>query len=263
MALQKYLKRWKKIMSNFSDIQQFINDPRCDLGSNAKVLADLVGTMKNSRFMDLGVRSGPSSVIMSIYSDENKNQVCGCDLVFDNFLSPSGGSRFVSGNYKCYPADSVTLGKNWDEEPFDIIFVDTEHFREQVLAELYFWSNHLKDGGYFVFHDSHWECPKNTKDGRELEHVDVAITDFFGLPKSVKEFTEYEDENIILNHYPESFGMTFVKVKSSDSVKKFKNNIDWNQVFETRNWYVDATKTWIENNGIDINDVEFELVINP
>ena len=59
----------------------------------------------------------------------------------------------VRKNYMCYQADSVTLGKNWDEDPFDIIFVDTIHTREQVLAELYYWSNHIKENGYFIFHD--------------------------------------------------------------------------------------------------------------
>ena len=52
-------------------------------------------------------------------------------------------------------ADSVTLGKNWDEDPFDIVFIDTIHTREQVLAEMYFWIEHLKEGGYLVFHDTH------------------------------------------------------------------------------------------------------------
>jgi hypothetical protein len=250
-------------MSNFSDISNFINDSHCDLGSNSKILVDLVSSMKNSRFMDLGVRFGPSSAIMSINADENNNQVCGCDLIFDDFLGLNGGSRFVSENYKCYQYDSVTLGKNWDEDPFDIIFVDTEHFREQVLAELYFWSNHLNEGGYFIFHDSHWECPKNILDERELEYVDVAITDFFGLPKSVRELEQYEDENLILEHYPDSYGMTFVKIKTIDAIEKFKKNIDWNQVFEFRNWYVNSSKSWMEKCGLNIETSQFELLINP
>ena len=57
--------------------------------------------------------------------------------------------------------------------------------------------------------------------------------------------------------------MTFVKVKTASAIKKFKKNVDWNQVFETRNWYVDRSKSWMENNGIDINDIEFEILINP
>ena len=52
---------------------------------NAWIFADLVKTYKNARFMDLGVRLGASSAIMSINADDNNNQVCGCDLKFEGF----------------------------------------------------------------------------------------------------------------------------------------------------------------------------------
>ena len=110
-------------MTNLTPLRNFIQEPHCDLGDNAWRLADLVRTMRNKRFIDLGVRLGASSAIMSIESDERNNQVCGCDLDYDGFFK--NGRRFVSENYTCYQADSVTLGKNWDEDPFDIIFVDT------------------------------------------------------------------------------------------------------------------------------------------
>ena len=142
-------------MTNLTPLRNFINEPHCDLGNNAWKHLDLVKTMRNKRMIDLGVRLGASSAIMSVEADENNNQVCGCDLDYDGFFK--NGRKFVSENYTCYQADSVTLGKNWDEDPFDLVFVDTIHTREQVLAELYFWSNHLNENGYFVFHDSHWD----------------------------------------------------------------------------------------------------------
>lgn len=251
--------------TDLTQLKNFINEPHCDLGSNAWVLADLVKKYKNARFIDLGVRLGASSAIMSINAKENNNQVCGCDLMFDGFQR--NGAKFVNENYMCYMADSVTLGKNWDEDPFDIIFVDTIHTREQVLAELYYWSNHIKEGGYFVFHDSHWEYPGDTIGGKQWERIDVSITDFFGLPKSVREMTQYEDENILLDHYTPSYGMTFVQVKKLDAIKKFKSNIDWKKVFEIRNWLNDLHFNPENPNFInwnqDIANIENELVIIP
>lgn len=251
-------------MTDLSALKNFINESHCDLGSNAWVLANLVKTMKNSRFIDLGVRLGASSAIMSVEAEENKNQVCGCDLMFDGF--EKNGAKFVNKNYMCYMADSVTLGKNWDEDPFDIIFVDTIHTREQVLAELYFWSNHIKEGGYFVFHDSHWEGPGDIIGGKQWERVDVAITDFFGLPKSVREMDQYEDENIRLEHYTPSYGMTFVQVKSLDAIEKFKSNINWQEVFEIRNWLADLHFNPENPNYVDWNqnlkEIEYELGIS-
>ena len=252
--------------TDLNALKNFINEPHCDLGSNAWILADLVRTFKNARFIDLGVRLGASSAIMSIETEKNNNQVCGCDLMFDGF--EKNGARFVNSNYMCYQADSVTLGKNWDEDPFDIIFVDTIHTREQVLAELYFWSNHLKEGGYFIFHDSHWE--KEGGDvigGVEWKRVDEAITDFFNLPTSVMKIDTYENENISLRHYPGSYGMTFIQVKTLDSITKFKKNIDWNEVFQIRNNLNDLHFNRLNPKFIDwnqdIENIQNELVINP
>lgn len=249
-----------------SDLIDWLNSPGVsDLGENTQVLLELVQTKKNSRFMDIGVRGGASSAILSYKSKENNNVVCGCDLNFNPFFSRGRG--YVDDDYICYLYDSVTLGKNWDEDPFDIIFIDTEHSREVVLSELYYWSNHIKENGYFVFHDSHWEVPGIVIDDIPQERVDVAITDFFGLPKSVREMTQYEDENIRLEHYTPSHGMTFVQIKNLDAIEKFKSNVDWEKVFETRNWLIDLimnidnpkciSRDW----GLDYDKIIYEPVI--
>lgn len=233
-----------------------LGDSRCDLGENVKVLADIVSKFSNSRFMDLGVRYGHSSIIMSIDSKKNNNQVCGCDISFDYFNS--WGSNYVNTNYLCYLADSVTLGKNWDEKPFDLIFVDTIHTREQVLAELYYWSNHINENGYFIFHDSHWiKSGGDIIGGVEHRRVDEAITEYFSLPENVMKLNFYQNDYIELTHYKESHGMTFVKIKNLTSLKELNKTIDWNQVFETRN-----KLNGLFFNESNIGDIENELVIN-
>ena len=105
-ASEKY-SEMKKNITNLTEIRNFLNEPYNDLGVNAWIFADLVKTYKNARFMDLGVRLGASSAIMSINADDNNNQVCGCDLKFEGFERT--GARFVQPNYMCYMADSVTL----------------------------------------------------------------------------------------------------------------------------------------------------------
>lgn len=263
--------------TNLTEIRNFINEPHCDLGVNAWVLADLVKTFKNGRFIDLGVRLGASSAIMSIDAAENNNQVCGCDLMFGGFQQ--NGARFVNENYMCYQADSVTLGKDWDEDPFDIIFIDTIHTREQVLAEMYFWIDHLKEDGYLIFHDSHWvgaggednpveeDTYGDTIGGKKWKRPDVAITDFFGLSQSVRELDEYEDDNIKIEHHQPSHGMTFVQVKNLKALEEYKKNVDWEEVFEIRNWLNDLHFNPRNPNFVDwqqdIANIQNELVIAP
>ena len=228
-------------MSNIEELRAFQKKGINDLGDNSEILLNLVKRMKNKRFMDLGVRYGASSTILSFDADVNNNQVCGCDIYFDSFE----GSELVNKSYERYQSDSVTLGKNWNKDPFDIIFVDTLHTREIVLAEIYFWSKHINEGGYFIFHDTHLNVGRNYKiAGKNWKTPDEAVIDFFNIPSKLCKGTahqaisvsEYENDDIELKHYTEDYGMTFVKIKTLDAIERFKSGVDWDYVFEQRNW---------------------------
>jgi len=228
-------------MSNIEELRAFQKKGINDLGDNSEILLNLVKRMKNKRFMDLGVRYGASSTILSFDADVNNNQVCGCDIYFDSFE----GSELVNKSYERYQSDSVTLGKNWNKDPFDIIFVDTLHTREIVLAEIYFWSKHINEGGYFIFHDTHLNVGRNYEiAGKNWKTPDEAVIDFFNIPSEFCKGTahqaisvsEYENDDIELKHYTEDYGMTFVKIKTLDAIERFKSGVDWDYVFEQRNW---------------------------
>ena len=256
-------------MSDIEELRAFQEKPFNDLGVNSERLLELVQTMKNKRFMDLGVRYGASSTILSFDADKNNNQVCGCDLYFPpEDVEHDGCDKLVSKSYKKYQSDSVTLGKNWDEDPFDIIFVDTLHTREIVLAELYFWSKHINEGGYFVFHDTHLDVGEDYIIAEENWRTpDEAVIDFFNIPSELCKGTphqaitssEYEDDDIELKHYLKDQGMTFVKIKTLDAIERFKSGVDWDYVFKMRNWlmkYDGATAQFFPDSTV-------ELVINP
>ena len=256
-----------KSYSAFDRLKEFIDTPKCDLGDNAWRLFNLCQSVSDARFLDLGVRLGMSSAIMSFNGKKKNNIVVGCDVDFNGFLE--NGDHFVEDTYKRYQADSVTLGKNWIEDPFDLIFVDTLHTREQVLAELYFWSNHITDKGFFVFHDSHWDHTTKGDNigGKDWRRVDEAITEFFNLPKNVMEYNTWVSDDIVLNHYPGNFGMTFVQVKTLDAIERFKEGIDWKEVFDIRNELNDMHFNTSNPNFVDwqqdIPNIENELVITP
>ena len=250
-------------MSNIEELRAFQKKGINDLGDNSEILLDLVKRMKNKRFMDLGVRYGASSTILSFDADVNNNQVCGCDIYFDSFE----GSELVNKSYERYQSDSVTLGKNWNKDPFDIIFVDTLHTREIVLAEIYFWSKHINEGGYFIFHDTHLNVGRNYEiAGKNWKTPDEAVIDFFNIPSKLCKGTahqaisvsEYENDDIELKHYTEDYGMTFVKIKTLDAIERFKSGVDWDYVFKMRNWLMKhdgATAQFLPDSS--------ELVINP
>ena len=257
------------IKTKLDKLKKFIERDECDLGDNAWRLYELCQQASNARFLDLGVRDGASSALMSFNAKEKNNIVDGCDVNFSGFIKH--GDHFVDDTYTRYQADSVTLGKYWYQKgySFDLIFVDTLHTREQVLAELYFWSNHLQDNGFFVFHDSHWAHTTEGDHigGKEWRRVDEAITEFFNLPKNVMELNSYASDDIMLHHYASDFGMTFIQVKKPDAIVRFKEGIDWNEVFDLRNELNDMHFNKENPNfvdwGQDIPNIQNELVITP
>ena len=63
------------------------------------------------------------------------------------------------------------------------------------------------------------------------------------FPRAFVKLEDYEDDNIKVEHYQPSYGMTFVQIKNLDAIEQFKKNVDWSEVFETRNWLNDFTST--------------------
>ena len=196
-----------------------MNIKESDLGNNALILLEKVKTRKNSTFVDLGVRHGVSSFTLLTDSEKNDNYVYGVDLV--NSVSPE---VIQHPRYSLILNDSVTAGKEWDSnKKVDILFVDTLHIREQVLCELYYWYPKLSNNALIVFHDTNW--PNEKKDyykGQYWERPEEAIKIFFELTD-----LNFEDKYIKVEHYPDSWGMTFVQLKNKR--KKYGKNVNWDE----------------------------------
>jgi cephalosporin hydroxylase len=221
-----------------------------DLGENIVKLHEISQTFSNSIFVDLGVREGFSSGILCDRSKELNNKIYGVDIDFSLLKS-----NLVQGqNYEIIEGDSSTIGRDFEiPEGVDILFVDTLHVKEQVLCELYYWIDKLNTNSYIVFHDTHWSDGVQEKiNGITWDRVDDAIVEFFEL----KELKSQKNKNIEVTCYPESYGMTFIKIKNKVN---FKNNIkNWNAVFESRNKLI--SYYWNSGNvGNKIIDLEMKV----
>jgi cephalosporin hydroxylase len=201
-----------------------------DLGPNQEILAQTVDSLGSDRmFVDLGVRSGESSMMMIANASARNNRVHGVDI--DSAQVPSYLTNHE--RYAFILGDSVTIGKHWNKGSIDLLFIDTCHIKEQVLCELFFWFPHIREGGYVVFHDTAW--PKDKHDmygGIVWERPEEAVKAFFGI-SSLDQKTEFVESK----HYPESWGMTFVQVKKQFSPQQ--NFKDWQATFEKRNHLLD------------------------
>lgn len=217
-----------------------------DLGINSKILYDLIRNQSQSIFVDLGVRSGISSEIMLFNSVQNENRVYGVDVDFSKLNS--GVSKHQK--YIKIQGDSSTVGKYWSEK-INLLFIDTFHIKEQVLSELYFWYPHIEENGFIVFHDTNW--PKDKFDiygGIKWDRVEDAVKEFFKT-----EELDFEDDHIEMKNYPDSWGMTVVKIKKKKNyILEYQN---WEEVFEKRNLLINLF--WNENNK---QNIEIDLLIH-
>jgi hypothetical protein len=82
--------------------------------------------------------------------------------------------------------------------------------------------------------------------------VDQAIVEFFNL----KTLENKNNAFIQVSCYPESWGMTFVKIKKKIDFKK--NITDWNEVFQKRNELI--SNFW---NPSNVGDKMIELELLP
>ena len=199
-----------------------------DLGmENIKKFYSIVENIgSNKKFVDLGVRQGYSSSIMLKDAESKNNTVYGVDVDF-NLLNPA---LKTSKKYFNILADTVTLGKRWNEGNIDILFVDTLHTKEQVLSELYFWHDKVNEDGYIIFHDTGWEeGKKDTIAGIVWDRVEEALFDFYKINS-----LNIENDYIKVEHSTEGYGMTFLKIKKSYNYKKDYSN--WDEVFKKRNF---------------------------
>lgn len=202
-----------------------------DLGPNARRLYEVTQQFSNATYVDLGVREGWSSSILCSNSVPLNNTIYGVDVDFTSLKF-----NLVQGqNYKTILGDSVTVGKNWglpqtEKGPVEIVFVDTIHVEQQVLCELYYWVPQIVEGGYVIFHDTHWpNWLVENVGGVQWPQPVGGVLKYFGL----SEMADYEDGFIQVKTYPDSYGMTFVKIKKQ---KDFRSNVhNWAQVFDDRN----------------------------
>ncbi len=171
---------------------------------------------------------------------DRDNDVYGVDVRFRHL----GFDLRHHPRYQRVRADSVTAGKCWRGPRVDAVFIDTLHVSPQALCELYLWQPLVRIGGLVIVHDTAW--PDGVCDlgwsgsaqraGMAWPTPDRAIAAFFGLEEQFRTGKHvgfrYETRDISVTHYPESYGMTFVRMKRRVD---FRAQITaWDRIFADR-----------------------------
>jgi len=165
-----------------------------DLGPNKKRLMEVASTAKpDDVLVDLGVRHGASSAAM-LYATLDQ----GCTVIGVDPCEQQFGPR---ERYEYLRMDSITAAERITA-PLFLVFFDTLHIKQQVMAELFHYWPKIRVGGWAIFHDSEWGEKRDHYLGQDWPPVMDGIKAFFGQPFP---------NCIHFEHHPESWGMTFIQ----------------------------------------------------
>jgi predicted O-methyltransferase YrrM len=152
--------------------------------------ADEVGELKrlarlmppNPVVVNIGAGTGTSGV--ALMESRPDLHLITIDITFE--VSPLGGlgnerhwmaqAGFGPDRWRQIHGDSKDVGRNWNDGPVDMVFIDGDHSEAGVFGDLYAWLVSIKPGGIFAFHDYHasvWPAVTRVVD-RELRGYEVA-----------------------------------------------------------------------------------------
>lgn len=189
-----------------------------DLGPNKKRLFEVASTAQpGDVLVDLGVREGASSFTMLEATAKQHCPVIGVDPAPCPFQLPD--------YYYYMQTDSVSAAAEIPG-PLFIVFFDTLHIKQQVMAELFHFWTKIRVGGWAVFHDSEWPP------GKYDEYINITWPQVID---GINAFFADAGEHVSRTHYPESWGMTFVQKKD-----------DWNPTVEGMDAALNASKMLTE-----------------
>lgn len=123
-----------------------------------EALANVVQLIpKNGTMINIGAGAGTSSLLVA----ESRPDV----HIITVDIAQTGPGGGLESEYNAFNlaglgdrlpeqilGDSKEVGKTWDRDKVDFVFVDGDH-EDGVRGDIDAWLQHIKDGGIIVFHD--------------------------------------------------------------------------------------------------------------
>jgi len=178
---------------NLAEMYQERRTTPSDIYLHLPRLVTLVEAMNAQHVIELGSRSGVSTVAWLFALEQNGGRLTSIDLDCAPQIGTWGHWRHIQGN-DLDPAVIAQL------DPADIILIDTSHALQQTRDELEAYLPLVKRPGLIVLHDTELPQP-----------MDAPLRDgVFPVKRAVREFVArhgFEWDN-----YPECWGLGIIKV---------------------------------------------------
>lgn len=156
------------------------------------LFVELVGALKAQHVIELGTRTGVSTVAFLYGLEGTGGRLTSVDIDPAPEIGEHDHWTFVQGD-DCDPEVFSAL------EPADIVFIDTSHTYEHTLRELGLYRWLVKPGGVMLLHDTEVEWPEG-----------AGLGEPFPVMRAVSEFCERE--RLQWANRKECWGLAIVKV---------------------------------------------------
>jgi cephalosporin hydroxylase len=164
-----------------------------DINEHLPTFVDLVQVLNAQHVIELGTRSGVSTVGWLHGLTATGGHLTSIDLSPRPDLDHYEGWTFIQGD----DLDEAIVSAL---EPAEIVFVDTSHTYEQTVAELERYRHLVKPGGVIVLHDTENRIP-----------LDAPRRPLFPVKRAIKEFAEANGLDWF--NYPNNYGLGIIRMK--------------------------------------------------
>lgn len=115
--------------------------------------------------VELGVRGGVSTQALlcgvaegtgKLYSYDIEDIITGAHVYFNGtsfFERLDYTDPYIKERWKFKQVSSLEVYKDWPDESIDVLFIDTDHTKEQIYKELTLWVPKVKRDGCILMHD--------------------------------------------------------------------------------------------------------------
>lgn len=127
-----------------------------DIHEHLPTLYNLVREIEAKLVLELGVRSGESTVALAEAVKSTGGKLISVDVGIQGNVGPMLESYGLRDVWEPHQSDDIDWGLNtWDRNVhFDLIFVDTSHEYQHTTREIQVFECIIRPGGIMAFHDT-------------------------------------------------------------------------------------------------------------
>jgi len=168
-----------------------INTEDDDISEHLPILSMLVKEFELKEIVELGTRSGNSTLILLAAANASGGRVLSMDVQPCELAQQRVASAGLGDSWTFWHTDDLSVPDSEIPEPIDLLFIDTRHTYNQLTAELKKYTPRLRQGSWIAIHD---------------------YVSFPGMTRAVRDFVSSRPHSFRFYPFANQNGLALIKV---------------------------------------------------